>query len=181
MSPINTYSGILFDPLECKDEDIQLIDIAHALSLLCRGNGHVCFFYSVGQHCIYCYHEAKKRNYSNAVQLACLLHDANEAYICDLPRPIKKIIPEHKQLEDKLQNQIFNKFLTRSLTLEESTQVFDIDDTVLSYEFVHLMPQIKNNEYPSLLHREVLSFQHPLDVENDFLSIASELLKNTLD
>ena len=59
-------------------KDILIEDIAHALSLMCRANGHFKEFYSVGQHCIYCCEEAIKRGYSNTVALACLLHDASD-------------------------------------------------------------------------------------------------------
>ena len=64
MSEITTYTGKLFDPTNPNIDGIDIVDIAHALSLLCRGNGHVKYFYSVGQHSISCYREAKARNYS---------------------------------------------------------------------------------------------------------------------
>ena len=62
MSEITTYTGKLFDPTNPNIDGIDIVDIAHALSLLCRGNGHVKHFYSVGQHSISCYREAKARN-----------------------------------------------------------------------------------------------------------------------
>ena len=52
MSEITTYTGKLFDPTNPNIDGIDIVDIAHALSLLCRGNGHVKHFYSVGQHSI---------------------------------------------------------------------------------------------------------------------------------
>ena len=77
---ITTYTGIHFDPLAPTPEGLEIRDIAHALSLLCRGNGHVQTFFSVGQHCIHCALEAQARGMSRRVVLACLLHDASEAY-----------------------------------------------------------------------------------------------------
>ena len=59
-------------------EAISIRDIAHALSLICRGNGHVRNFWSVGQHCLDCAHEAQARKLSPRMILACLLHDASE-------------------------------------------------------------------------------------------------------
>ena len=50
MSTMNTYTGKQFDPMLMTEEDVSLRDIAHALSLLCRGGGQVTYFYSVGQH-----------------------------------------------------------------------------------------------------------------------------------
>ena len=64
MSCIKTYTGVMFDPLSPDTELIDIVDIAHALSMLCRANGHFRSFYSVGQHSINCMREAKARGYS---------------------------------------------------------------------------------------------------------------------
>ena len=84
MSYITTVSGIHFYPLNPNPDDIDISDIAHALSLICRANGHFKYFYSVAQHCIACAEEAIERGYSLEVTLGCLLHDASEAYLCDV-------------------------------------------------------------------------------------------------
>ena len=86
---ITTYSKISFAPAAPKIEQIEILDIAHALSMLVRANGHFPKFYSVGQHCIHCCEEAYARGYDRRVQLACLLHDASEAYLADITRPFK--------------------------------------------------------------------------------------------
>ena len=83
MSYITTYTGKHFDPIQPEPGLFDLTDISHALSLLCRGNGHMKHFYSVAQHSIACAEEAKARGYSARVQLGCLLHDASEAYLGD--------------------------------------------------------------------------------------------------
>jgi uncharacterized protein len=88
---ILTYSKTKFYPLEPIKEDVNIIDIAHALSLITRANGHFEHFYSVAQHSINCCREAESRGYSQRVQLGCLLHDASESYISDITRPVKKI------------------------------------------------------------------------------------------
>ena len=111
---INTYSKINFAPLEPKCEDILIDDIAHSLSLMCRANGHFKEFYSVGQHSIYCCEEAIERGYSNTVALACLLHDASEAYLADITRPVKKNLQKYLEIEDVLQNTIYEKYIGRS-------------------------------------------------------------------
>lgn len=74
---ILTYSKTKFYPLEPVMEDIKIEDIAHALSLMTRANGHFKNFYSVAQHSINCYKEAKVLGLSKRVQLGCLLHDAS--------------------------------------------------------------------------------------------------------
>ena len=81
MSVMNTYSGRKFDPMKIAPEDVYLEDIAHALSLVCRGGGQIRWFYSVGQHSINCAHEALARGWSYRMALACLLHDASECQI----------------------------------------------------------------------------------------------------
>lgn len=87
---MNVFSGHKIDPLHIKEDDIHLEDIAHALSLICRGNGHIKYFYSVAQHSLNCAKEAQSRGYSKDVVLSCLFHDASEAYMSDLITPIKK-------------------------------------------------------------------------------------------
>jgi len=81
---------------------ICIKDIAHALSLICRGNGQVKTFFSVGQHCINCAREALARGYSRRVAFACLLHDASECYLSDVPRPFKKTLSGYKEQEKNL-------------------------------------------------------------------------------
>lgn len=139
MSCIKTRSGIMFDPLAPKAEQIRIGDIAHSLSMLCRANGHFKHFYSVGQHCINCAAEAAARGYSRRVQLACLLHDGSEAYLSDVTRPVKAELPGYVQIEEPLQEAVWLKFMGTPLTKEEYDQVFAIDDALLYHEFLQLM------------------------------------------
>ena len=136
---ILTYSKIKFYPLEPVKEDIKIEDIAHSLSLMTRANGHCKHFYSVAQHSIHCYQEAKSRGYSERVQLGCLLHDASESYISDLTRPVKRNLPEYFALEEKLQSVIYNRFGLGDLSEDELKQIEAIDDAMLHYEFETLM------------------------------------------
>ena len=110
MSHITTFTGKHFDPLEPDASLIDIRDIAHALSLTCRGNGHVKTFFSVAQHCINCALEAEARGYSQRVMLACLIHDASEAYMSDVPRPFKQALPEYKKIEEQLLELIMKDF-----------------------------------------------------------------------
>lgn len=123
MSCIRTYTGIMFDPLNPDPDLINLGDISHALSLLCRANEHFRNFYSVAQHSVNCMEEAKIRGYSRRVQLACLLHDASEAYLSDVTRPVKQEIPKYLEIEKPLQEAIWKKYLGDLLTEEEYEQV----------------------------------------------------------
>ena len=150
MSRIMTHSKIMFDPLNPEAELIDIADIAHSLSMLCRANGHFDSFYSVGQHCINCMWEAKARGYSQRVQLGCLLHDASEAYLSDVTRPVKDELPAYKQIEEPLQEVIWNKWLGEPLSKEERRQVFEIDDHILAHEFIALMNTKLVEETPRL-------------------------------
>ena len=136
---IHTYSGKKFCPLDPKIEDIDINDISHALSLMTRANGHYKYFYSVAQHSINCYKEAVARNYSKKVQLACLLHDASEAYISDITRPVKKNLSEYRVIEKNIQDKIYRKFLGEDLNENEIKFIGDIDDCILHFEFIELM------------------------------------------
>ncbi len=116
MSFITTYTKKYFDPLNVDESLLDIKDIAHALSLICRGNGHVQYFYSVAQHSLACAKEAKARGYSKEVILGCLLHDGSEVYLSDVTRPIKKELTYYLEVEDVLQNVIWKHFIQRDLT-----------------------------------------------------------------
>lgn len=158
MSQIMTRSHIMFDPLQPDPELIDIRDIAHSLSMLCRANGHFKSFYSVGQHCINCALEAAARGYSRKVQLACLLHDGSEAYLSDVTRPVKQELPQYKLIEEPLQYAIWEKYLDAPLTEEETRQVFAIDDDVLWHEFVNLMGAALSDTAPVLASAPVYAF-----------------------
>ncbi len=81
---IETFSGRRFYPLDPRAKDICVEDIAHALSMLCRFTGHVKTFYSVAEHCV-----RVSRTCDADDALYGLLHDASEAYIADMSRPLK--------------------------------------------------------------------------------------------
>lgn len=104
---IQTFSGLQFFPLEPRIDDISIYDIAHALSNLCRYGGHVETFYSVAQHCILV-SQVVPREFA----LYGLLHDASEAYLIDVPRPIKHGagMETYRAAENNLQRLIYSAF-----------------------------------------------------------------------
>lgn len=158
MSCIKTNSGVMFDPLRPEPGLIRVEDIAHSLSMLCRANGHFRIFYSVGLHSINCMREAAARGCSKRVQLACLLHDASEAYLSDVTRPVKKELPRYLQIEEPLQRAIWEKYLKTPLTPEEERQVFAIDDDILYHEFVAMMDTRLGEQTPCLRSEPVFAF-----------------------
>ena len=170
MSAIKTYTGIMFDPLEPNADLIRIEDIAHALAMLCRANGHFKSFYSVGQHCINCAKEAAARGCSVRVQLGCLLHDGSEAYLSDVTRPVKKALSKYLEIEEPLQNAIWNKWLRDSLTTEEIEQIFEIDDMMLLNEFMTLMDTALADDIPVLQSNAQFVFSGFKEVEEEYLS-----------
>lgn len=171
MTFITTFTGKHFNPIEVEKEKIDIRDIAHALSLMCRANGHVKNFYSVAQHSISCCIEAKERGYSEKIQIACLLHDASEAYLSDITRPIKPKLTEYLAIEENLQDIIWDKYLEEPLTEEEREKVFEIDDDILSYEFKLLMPKSISENYKNVISKPSLHFVDPIIIENKFIEL----------
>lgn len=171
MGCIKTYTGIMIDPLHPDADQIVITDIAHALSMLCRANGHFKSFYSVGQHSINCMQEAKARGHSRKIQLACLLHDASEAYLSDVTRPVKAELPKYREIEIPLQNLIWNKWLTEPLTDEEERIVFQIDDAILDHEFLVLMDTQLSDTVPELASVPQFDFMGFLECEQEYLRL----------
>lgn len=170
-SYITTYTRKRFDPVRPDPDGIIIEDIAHALSLLCRGNGHVTTFWSVGQHCICCAKEAAARGLPNRIVLACLLHDASECYMSDVPRPFKQTMIEYVHQEEELLSMIYTKFLGADLTEEEQRQVKEIDDAMLWYDLVKLLDMSPEGEAPEV-HIEVSCAVQPFEeVEREYLEI----------
>ena len=170
MSYILTFTGKHFDPVEPDDNLIDAMDIAHALSMLCRANGHFPIFYSVAQHSIACAQEAIARNLPKEIVLGCLLHDGSEAYLSDVTRPVKQDLPYYLEVEDRLQNMIWNHFIGRSLTDKEKEQVFEIDDQMLSMEFHQLMPEPIDDGWTELKSRVICEYRNPVSVKEQYLT-----------
>ena len=179
MSYITTYLKKHFDPIEADINEIDIRDIAHALSLLCRANGHFPQFYSVAQHSLNCAKEAKARGYSERVQLGCLLHDASEAYLSDVTRPIKAQLPKYIEIEEKLQIAIFDKWINPSLTEEERKLIFEIDDVVLHYEFLHFMGEEIGNDKEKIISKLEYDFCDFSLVKNSFIRRFRALIGET--
>lgn len=109
--------------------------------MICRGNGHVTTFWSVGEHCICCAKEAAARGYSRRLVLACLLHDASECYMSDVPRPLKQEMPRYREIEDHLLSVIYEKYLGSDLTAEEQRMMKQIDNDLLWYDLTNLLEE----------------------------------------
>lgn len=106
---MQTFTGEMFDVFQPNKWQIHMADISHALSMLCRYGGHSRNFYSVAEHCFLIAEHFVDQGENDLARVA-LLHDATEAYMGDVIRPLKLHFPLYRQVEDVLQEIIFTKF-----------------------------------------------------------------------
>ena len=167
---MQTYTGKKFHPLDPKIEDVDINDIAHALSMICRFTGHVKKFYSVGQHSILASYICDYKD-----RLSALLHDGSEAYLTDLVRPLKQSggFDNYLDYEKKLQTVIYKKF---GLPEDMPVSVKKADNILLTTEARDLMCQLQTGWY---LAEKPLPFKiEPLsqpEIEKMFLERYYEL------
>ena len=114
---IRVHSGTYINLQDIDVDQIKIEDIAHALSNICRWGGHCENFYSVAEHCIHVVMLMEYQNeintdvqYSKRDLLAALLHDATEAYLVDMPSPIKSLLPDFQRLEKGVESIIKTRF-----------------------------------------------------------------------
>lgn len=139
-SYIETVSGVKFEFLDPKYEQIKIADIAHALSMQCRFVGHSRRFYSVAEHS---WNVARLLDGCPLdVQLAGLLHDASEAYITDVASPVKQHMPEYQKLEDTIMKAIASKY---EFEYPFHPAIKQCDLMMLSIEAHHLIPSRGND------------------------------------
>lgn len=174
---LKTYMGNKVDPLQVTAADITLEDIAHALSLMCRGNGQVVHFYSVGQHCINCAKEAEARGWNARLQLGSLLHDAAEAYMSDLITPIKVHMPQYYEIEDRFLKAVYDKFGLADLSKEEWNQIMEVDRALLTYDLVELLKEPVPEEGYQVVRIPDIAFHSFEEVEEEYKAIAVKLLQ----
>lgn len=189
-----TYTGRRFFPFDARVEDIDIKDIAHSLSLQTRWNGHCRTFYSIASHSLACarvverspfFHTAEYRGIRNWA----LMHDAAEAYLGDIIRPIKRSLGVWRDgfhqnvseaIEEPLLRLIAEKF---GLPWPMPQEVHDIDNRMLVTEAYHLTSYANDKHW---IHEKpwcqikpygddhVLIHQMPTMAEETFLKIARE-------
>lgn len=132
MSDHNTvmhlYSGRTFDLGDIEHQTFDSRDIAHGLSMLCRYSGQTDLFYSVAQHSLLVSEYVPTDD-----ALWGLLHDASEAYLVDLPRPVKylEVMKPYRDLEARVQAAICDQF---GLPHEEPASVAKADHCIVHDE-----------------------------------------------
>lgn len=131
---ITTYTGKKFHYLNPQTSEVDIRDIAHALALTCRFGGHCNQFYSVAEHSMRVADIVPQQYKLNA-----LLHDAGEAYVPDIPRPIKYDFPTMKELDDEI-SQFILAVLGYPQTEHSERAIKYADSKLLATEARDLMP-----------------------------------------
>lgn len=128
---MQTFTGRQFWPLDPRADEVCIEDIAHALSMACRYGGHCERFYSVAEHSV-----LVSRVVPAHLALDGLLHDAAEAYVADVIRPIKPFLAGYKAIEGRVWAAIADHFGLRYVMPRE---IKDADNAVLLAESVQIM------------------------------------------
>lgn len=147
---MQTFSGRKFWPLDPREEDVHIEDIAHSLAHQCRYGGHCERFYSVAEHSV-----LMARAIGRNAGLYALLHDAAEAYVADVPRPLKRHLVGYKEAEDRVLSLVLKRFGLRS---EMPPEVKLADERILADE-------IRQNMRPMAWHAD---YDDPLGVDLEF-------------
>lgn len=142
-----TYSGTPFYALDPSPFDIRIDDIARALSHLSRFNGHTSRFYSVAEHSVLAADMAERMGQPVSVQRWALLHDASEAYVGDMIRPLKKAISQFEEIEERVQRAIARRF---NLPWPMYPVVKEVDNILCSTEKHQLLPNHRGHEWPNM-------------------------------
>jgi hypothetical protein len=177
---ITTFTGKKFHLFDPQLDEICIEDIAHALSLICRFGGHLPEHYSVAQHSI-----LVSQLVSKDLILEGLLHDAEEAYIGDMVRPLKLEMPEFNVVTRNIQSKISQKFslfyMPPELLNWSGLNIKEADNKALFLEkrelFLNAKEQVWDlafldaQESKTILSNISVAYMHPKIAETQFLSV----------
>lgn len=169
---IQTYTGRAVYPMDMRPEDICIEDIAHALSMQCRYSGHCLRFYSVAEHSVLIARHL--RQISDAVALEGLLHDATEAYLADVPRPVKPFLGGYKEAERQASHAIAEAFDLSMAGHPEA--VHEADNRILHDERIQNMARSERDwDLTGVRLGVTLEFWDPARAKAEFLELFEEL------
>jgi len=127
---MQTYTGRQAWPMDMRADEVFIEDVAHSLAMQCRYAGHSLRFYSVAEHSVLMAGWFKSQGMAEYA-LPALLHDATEAYLVDVPRPVKPFLPGYKEAEHRAWLAIAERF---GLDPVLSSHVHDADNRILGDE-----------------------------------------------
>lgn len=134
-SRIMLHSGKLFDIANPEGSEISVDDVAHGLAHTCRYAGQCDGFFSVAEHSVLV------SQVTTGDKLAALFHDAAEAFIGDMSRPLKYMLPEYKAIERRIEKAIFDQF---GIPWPATIEIKAADHSVMAAEQNVLMPSGTN-------------------------------------
>jgi hypothetical protein len=135
------------DLLQPNVDEITIEDIANNLGKICRFNGQLKQWYSVAEHCIKVSQMVPER-----YKLQALLHDAAEAYVCDVPTPLKRLLGErYSEIEERAARAIGVKFGVELVDLPKVVKDADRALVVSERNALQDKPQTWSDEYESTL------------------------------
>lgn len=135
---IETVSGKKVQFMNIDPDTIDVKDIAHSLANQCRFNGHCSQFYSVAEHSVLVAMRVPDEH-----KLAALFHDASEAYLADIPSPVKQFLPDYAMIETGAERAIAEKY---GFAYPYDPVIKQADMAQLSVE-ADLLLQSKGNEW----------------------------------
>lgn len=166
---MQTAGGRQFWPLDPRAEEIFIDDVAHSLSNLCRYNGHSSMFYSVAEHSVL----VSRVLEGTGLELVGLLHDATEAYVADVPRPLKRMLVGYADIEDGVWKAVAERF---GLPAEMPAEVHTADNAVLLAEKIPLMGKVHEWDMPGVVAADVtIRGLSPEDARREFMDRFREL------
>lgn len=172
-----TYKGIQFDYINPTPEMVDVEDIIRSISRLNRFVGHSKRAYTVGEHTFLCLFMAELLGYSYREQLLVLLHDFTEAYVADMPAPLKKLIPEYSVIEERVEKAIYQHVGIEPPTVEEYAKIKSVDLTMLVIEMRDLTVHKWTDFISDVTHITMLD---SLELVIDSNSSMSEIMLNDL-
>lgn len=161
---MQTYTGRKFWPMDPRSDEVCIRDIAHSLSLQCRFAGHCRRFYSVAEHSVLIARWVRGQTDAQTA-LWGLLHDASEAYLIDVPRPVKPFLSGYKAAESKVMAAVCQRF---GLPLRMPAVVHEADDRIIADELVNLVPMAWHARHDDPLG-VTLRYWSPAEAEVEFL------------
>jgi hypothetical protein len=167
---MQTYTGRKFWPMDPRADEVFIEDIAHSLSLQCRYAGHCHRFYSVAEHSVLIARHLRWEGVD--VALWALLHDASEAYLVDVPRPVKPYLGGYREAEAKVMAVVSARF---DLANEMPAVVHEADNRIIADELANLAPMDWHAEWDNPLG-VTLRYWSPAKAEEEFMATFEALM-----
>jgi len=175
---ITTFTDRKFHLHGDDPDDIDMVDIAHALSNQCRFTGHVRRFYSVAQHSCLVADIVRLTGGTFEEGRSALLHDASEAYLSDLAAPFKRQVTGYKEVELKIEARIEAKYnlvgKTDVVKKADWLALFVEAENLINADPTQWVGWDEHGEEALALRIEIIA-QLPYSAENQFLDYAKEL------